>query len=64
MFDFRLFVCLPVLQSLMLYFYNLAFSNFKDQTIEVYIPPVVVCCAWQGAETNPRFKLQKLTLVI
>lgn len=41
MFDFRLFVCLPVLQSLMLYFYNLAFTNFKDQTIEVYIPCVV-----------------------
>lgn len=41
MFDFRLFVCLPVLQSLMLYFYNLAFTNFKDQTIEVYIPPVL-----------------------
>lgn len=40
-FDFRSFVCLPVLQSLMLYFYNLAFTNFKDQTIEVYIPPVL-----------------------
>lgn len=34
-------IFVPVLQSLMLYFYNLAFTNFKDQTIEVYIPPVL-----------------------